>query len=63
MRILLFSKRFSMILNGNDDQVSAKFMSAVDELVYEECYMFMKLLDESGKIFTMSFRVAVFRNS
>lgn len=53
MRVLRFPERFSMILNGSDSQVSAEFVSAVDEVVFEEFYMFIKLLDESGKTIFM----------
>ncbi|XP_032453043.1 RUS1 family protein C16orf58 homolog [Nasonia vitripennis] len=48
MRILMFPERFSLILSEHDSQVSAEFVSAVDEVVFEECYMFIKLLDDSA---------------
>lgn len=51
----MFPERFSLILSEYDSQVSAEFVSAVDEVVFEECYMFTKLLDESGKIYLLLF--------
>ena len=45
----MFPEKFRMILSANDLQVSAEFSSAVDEVVFEECYLFLKLLDDSGE--------------
>ena len=45
------SEKFHMIVNKNDQQVSAEFVSAVDEIVFEESYTFLKLLNNSGIFF------------
>lgn len=50
MRILKFSAKYSAYLNKSDLFVSADIVAAVDEIVFEESYMFFKLLDDSGKI-------------
>ncbi|KAJ8681308.1 hypothetical protein QAD02_017095 [Eretmocerus hayati] len=47
MRIFQFPEKFLMILSEYDEQVPIEFMSAVDGVVYEECYLFFKLLDDS----------------
>jgi hypothetical protein len=52
MRLFIFSKRLSMILSASDLRVSAEFLMAVDEIVFAEYYIFHKLLEESGKIYT-----------
>ncbi|XP_058796916.1 RUS family member 1 isoform X2 [Phymastichus coffea] len=48
MRIFMFPKRFSRILSQNDSYVSAEYVLAVDQVVFEECHIFIKLLEESG---------------
>lgn len=50
MRIKMFSEKYSIKLITDDNQVSATVVSAVDEVVFKECYMFIQLLEESGKL-------------
>ncbi|XP_014204534.1 RUS1 family protein C16orf58 homolog [Copidosoma floridanum] len=47
MKVLLFSKKCKATLSKSDKQVSAELISTVDEMVHEDCDLFIKLLDES----------------
>lgn len=49
MRILQFPDKYSAILSESDLYVSSEIVSAVDQLVFEESYMFFKQLNNSGK--------------
>ena len=49
MRIFKFPQKFSSMISRNNTHVTAEFVSAIDEVVLEECFIFLKLLDESGK--------------